>query len=270
LSTSALCGVQERHPSLAACATLDRLLLQAFRFHALTAEQRAAIDSTDPQFQPRPGMVQLGPLLPDGLLTDMAFVWNVHNFGSLNVESLYSPPITVNGNRWSIYMWPRRKCPQPAGKETEWVSIYLNSVDVKNGDVEQLPSYAFELTVKNYKNSAASITREYEHAFDSLEVDWGLSRFVQCSSVMDPCEGFLNGGTLTIVCAIHQVIEEEEVRCPGRRGQASSPAPTRTARACARRSLRGARAHASCPLCARPRPPSLSPTPQTEHQQTEE
>lgn len=210
LSTGVLCSVQQAHPCLTACPALDRLLLQAFRFHALSPEQRAALAPESAQYQPRPGLVQLGELLPDGLITDMTFVWNVHNFAQLTVESLYSPPITVNGNRWSIFMWPRRRSPQN-GKDTEWVSIYLNSVDVKNGDVQKLPSCAFELTVKNYKNPSASITREYEHAFDSIEVDWGLSRFVQCSSVTDPTAGFLNGGTLTIVCAVHQIPEDDDV-----------------------------------------------------------
>jgi hypothetical protein len=54
LSTSALCGVQERHPCLSERPSLDRLLLQAFRFHALGAEQRAAMASESTQYQPRP------------------------------------------------------------------------------------------------------------------------------------------------------------------------------------------------------------------------
>ncbi|KAJ1621265.1 hypothetical protein T492DRAFT_1071711 [Pavlovales sp. CCMP2436] len=209
LSTAVLCGVQERHQCLASSPTLERMLLQAFRFHALPAEQRTALVQSGGCAAPRPGLVHLGELLPDGLITDMTFVWNVHNFSSLSVESLFSPPVTVNGNRWNILMWPRRRSAQN-GKETEWVSLYLNSVDVKNGYVEQLPSCAFELTVKSYKTPSASITREYEHAFDANEVDWGLSRFVQYSSVMDPAAGFLNGGTLTIIVAIHQILDEDE------------------------------------------------------------
>ncbi|KAG8467236.1 hypothetical protein KFE25_000552 [Diacronema lutheri] len=209
LSSRVLCAVQDDHPCLTHGRALDRLLLQALRFHALPAEQRAALAAESTQYQPRPGLVQLGELLPDGLMTDMTFVWNVHGFASLTCESIYSPPISVNGNRWSIFMWPRRRSPQN-GKETEWVSIYLNSVDVKSGLVDKLPSCAFELTVKNYKSSSLSITREYEHAFDSQEVDWGLSRFVQCSSITDPAAGFLNGGTLTIVCAVHQIADEDD------------------------------------------------------------
>lgn len=212
LPTSVLCAVQERYPCLSSCAMLDRLLLQAFRFHASSAEQRSALGCESVQFQPRPGMLRLSELLPDGLMTDMTFVWNVPNFASIEQESLYSPHVCVNGNRWSIYMWPRRRCSSQTGKEQDWVSIYLNSVDVKNGDVEQLPTYAFELTVKNYLDAGRSITREYEHAFDSQAVDWGLSRFVSYAQVCDPFQGFLNGGTLTIICAIHQMTDEDEVR----------------------------------------------------------
>lgn len=223
LSTSVLCTVQEAHACLRPSRTLDRLLLQAFRFHALPHAQRAELAAQGAQYQPRPGLVQLGELLPDGLITDMTFVWNVADFANLTVESLYSPPISVNGNRWSIFMWPRRRSPQN-GKETEWVSIYLNSVDVKNGDVQKLPSCAFELTVKNYKSSSESITREYEHAFDSQEVDWGLSRFVQCSSVTDPAAGFLNGGTLTIICAVHQIPEDDDSTVSAGRARTPSSA----------------------------------------------
>mmetsp|Transcript_19017 Transcript_19017/g.60327 ORF Transcript_19017/g.60327 Transcript_19017/m.60327 type:complete len:488 (+) Transcript_19017:3-1466(+) len=208
LSTAVLCSVQERYPCLACCAGFDRLLLQAFRFHALTQNERALMVLENVQFQPRSGMVLLGELLPEGLITDTTFVWNVRNFATLT-QNDYSPEFTVNGHRWSIFMWPRRSCSQN-GKEQTWVSLYLNSVDVSKRQVAQLPSYAFELTVKNYKDSSRSITREYEHAFDSTEVDWGLSRFVACSQVLDPSEGFLNMGNLTIVCAIHQMLEEEE------------------------------------------------------------
>lgn len=217
MSTAVLGEAKDSYSCFAACTVLDTLLLQAFRFRAASAIRREAMtadaEADGAAFRLRAGMQPMEELLPAGLVTDMTFVWNIPGFTSINDESIYSPVALLNGFRWSLFLWPRRLCVH-AGVEQEFLSIYLNSVDVKEGRTNRLPVVPFDLTLKNYKHSSLSITRQYEHAFDRHEVDWGLRKFISYEQVADPNEGFLNGGVLTIMCSIHPLREDEVTAYP--------------------------------------------------------
>ena len=141
-----------------------------------------------------------GTLLAPAFPPSFSYVWNIPHFLSLSCHSMYSPPFTVNGHQWKIYIYPMGN-----NNHNRQLSVYLDSGITDSHETLQCN---FKLAVINYKlemgepeeavNVRDTAVKESVHIFCKRAKDWGFREFMPLAQLEDTSLGFLNGHTISL------------------------------------------------------------------------
>jgi speckle-type POZ protein len=130
-----------------------------------------------------------------------------HDFEELNHKrgkSTKSSASLCHGYQWGLELYPGGVC--QSSSNNIYLSLTLHCVSTKgNNACEVRAKYAFRVS------SVTSVAKEYRSLakiFDKRKGGWGRKNYIRRDCVLDPSEGFLVDGNLTIEVDI-QVYKEE-------------------------------------------------------------
>eukprot|EP01132_Coremiostelium_polycephalum_P004652 gene4652-5811_t len=108
-------------------------------------------------------------------------------------EPFYSDTFELAGFSWRLYIFPTGNGPQFENH----LSIFLDLYDMhKPGFPEHTADFSLELV--NQVNPSDSIKKQFDHNFTKANKDWGLSKFIETTKLLNPATGFLVDDTMCI------------------------------------------------------------------------
>lgn len=126
------------------------------------------------------------------------FIWTVKNFSWLDDLVIHSQQFELFGNKWKLRLFPSGGDEESKG----FLSLYLRN----HGENKISAGYTFALK-RDLKQK-----REFQPlgivCTHVLSNQWGLSKFISRSDVLNESKGYLQNDTLQIKCTIAMVKQQ--------------------------------------------------------------
>lgn len=112
------------------------------------------------------------------------FTWRIENFSRLDTKYLYSLTFLVDQKKWRVLLYPK-------GNNTDHLSLYLDVPDSSMLPAGWSVPAKFSISLVNQIDCNKTITKEFEHTFNSKEKGWGFTKFIPLCKFHGKSGGFL-------------------------------------------------------------------------------